>query len=579
MLVFISIFLKINILKNRVKIDMENEKKKLYISYSWEEDGIEEWIEKFICNIGSDIKIVYDKDRLYKKGADIDRFVHDNMTSADFIAIIVTPSYIKKANKLYTEGTPRSWVEVENDYILQRFHNRKETLFPIIAVNNENDIKLPNTIPTISYYDMSSPNKYIFELERLKKIICSNSKDFKIKKTSSLLKEELNKENGVVLKVFCKGELPQLNAILCVGQNEIYLNHKEMINIFLLKYSNNSCYEHYTDSIATDIFKVNISKTEFDIIQKIINKNLYKYLKEIRYYEKKYETSQYPLSENGNYYKLFCVKKDLWNKLIKVANEHDWDKGNSKWHIFQYNLNMIHVFSPVISYNPKYNSGEHAIFRAYNNENIGDDEVDICINIDDLVGYDNNGQNISIQDKWGVNTAAVWLIKTFIPFALNNRVINFNSGLVKSYMLSNIDVFSKLQEFCAEYRCKVTKDEMEVLVQTLVYCLQKKYPVNEYNYIRSKLVIESLDLHQNEQKIANDIIDYLKSKRFLTRINDNNNSSLADNVLRCIRVFTDTYSTSKLSEIDYKLIKKMNKSLINKMRIINLLDKYCIDLE
>lgn len=203
-------------------------KKELYISYCWS-DNIDEWINKFCDKLKDDVCIILDKDRMKNGTTDILRFISDNIKRADYIAIIFTSEYKKRADLEYRDEN-RSWVEIENDYIIERFQTRKKTLLPIVALSNQGEICIPSNISSLSYYDLSSPQKYDSEILRIKqalKIDDSNQqpKEFHANESKSIEKYDEKLE----LQVNCTGIIPRLSSAVNFSNSTIYLDHIETI--------------------------------------------------------------------------------------------------------------------------------------------------------------------------------------------------------------------------------------------------------------------------------------------------------------------------------------------------------------
>lgn len=548
--------------------------KELYISYCWD-DNIDEWINKLYDDLKDDVKIILDKDKMKDGTTDISRFISDNMKRADYIAIIVTPEYKRKADIEYRDGN-RSWVEIENDYIIERYQTRKKTLLPIVALNNQGEIRIPNNISSLSYYDLSSPQKYESEILRIKQVLKLDdnkqvNQKFNINESISAEPDDENLE----LQVNSTGIIPRLSSAVNFFKSTIYLDHIETVNLFLTKYVNCSWIDSDEKRFFNDKLSISINDSDKKILLDKIDTEIEKYINQLQKYEATFEIDLYDMIEAHYQYKLIKIEKFFWKKLIEVANEYDWDKGKSEWNIFQMNLNIIHVFSPAISYNKNYNSGEHAIFYAYKDDSLSRDDVVIYIDTNDMVGYHYEDSKMNKRDRWGVRTAAEWLNHKFIPFVCKKYNFNVGDVISRNYKHDSEEIFSEMQIFYMQNKVKVTREEVNNLIKSLSYCLAKKYPYDDYNYMSSKLAMESIDLNEDSQSIAQNIVKYINSSMFTNRIRDCNNNSLADDLLRCIKVFTDSYSTSKLDVSEYKYITLLNRSLISKMKKINLLRKYC----
>lgn len=553
-------------------------KKKIYISYSWEEKENKRWIIRLKNDLRDEnLEIIFDQDELDKGTVNIDRFISDNMSDADFIVIVITPSYINKSN-MKNDGNgnrERSWVEVENDYIIKRKHNNSKSLIPIIMEKKKGNV-LPDNIVGLTYYDMSDEDLYKKELHRIRNIIHSE----KVKLNIPLITREYQISDLINLDIDIifnfKDNPPQVSAVVQYGKASLYLEQNQVLSLFLIVSKNNTCINEETSNtkvLRTEYFSLPIRQSQHTQAINKIEQGVNEYLKRVINYEALFEVDKFELIDASYSYKLLSIERKFWNLLISVANEFDWDNGETDWNIFQRNDYYIHVFSPIISHNKKYNSGEHAIYRAKKNENVNNDIVDIYVSVRDIVGA--SKIEISERKSWGIRKAYNWLKEEFIPFVCLKKNLKVNDFIYSGFSKREEDVFSQMQYFYMSSKAYVNYDEIITLRNVLCFCLRKKYPKEDFNYIISKLGLNGIDLQKEPFEISELIIENLHNDKFVSKIEKMyNNCSLADDILRCIKVFTDDISRYKLDDFDMSYIIKISNDLIKKMQDVELIEKY-----
>lgn len=553
-------------------------RKKIYISYSWEEKEIKQRITHIKNDLSDEnLEIIFDQDELEKGTVNIDRFISDNMTDADFIVIVITPSYINKSNIKYdgNGNKTRSWVEVENDYIIKRIHNNSKSLIPII-LEKDKSRTLPDNIGGLTYYDMSSEELYKNELEKIRNIILSEE----VKYNTSTISLDYPISNLINLEVDItldfKDNPPQVSAVFQYGEACLYLEHIQVMSLFLMILKNKTYISEETSNhkaLRTEYFNLPLNQSQHTQIINKIEKGIKEYLKRIINYEALFEVDKFEVIDSSYSYKLLSIERKYWDLLISSANELDWDNGKTNWNIFQRNDYYIHVFSPIVSYNKKYDSGEHAIYRAMKNENIKNDIVDIFVSIRDIAG----GSKIEISERksWGIRKAYKWLKEEFIPLVCTKHNLSVSDFIYSDVSKSEEDVFSQMQYFYMCSKAYVNYDEIIVLREILRFCLRKKWPKEDFDYINSKLGIGNIDLKKEPFEISELIIEYLDSDKFVSKINKmGSNCSLADDILRCIKVFTDDFSRYKLDNFDLNYIMEISNDQIKKMQNIVTIEKY-----
>ncbi|WP_188039234.1 TIR domain-containing protein [Heliobacterium chlorum] len=559
------------------------DKIKIYISYSWAEEDNEVWVDKLIHDLYDEkLELVFDKNEINKgTSRDIDRFVYDNMLDSDYIIIIITPSYIEKANLKYDPTKERSWVEKETDYIIKRFHNDKESLIPILYKRKDNRVELPKSVSGLSYYDMSNQEMYDTELKRIKEIISRRKSDNEKNEVKGKLIHYSASANQDIDMSYYYSEYPvRISSTISYGNLAFYLNHNQTVELFLKSYKETLNIKNNLISFNTNAFNMLVPSGVYKKLNNKVFKNKNLLLNKLKEFEAKFEVTNFDLIDNKYKYKLLRIGREHWKLLISVANEYDWELNKTKWNIFQHNNDYIHVYTPTTLNDVGLNRGEHAIFRAEKDKHLLNDDVNIYISINDITKNRFEEVKINKSDSWGVRTAYTWLTNSFIPFICDKNRIRVEDFIKQDYykLFYNDDIFSKMQSFYSLSNVIVSYDEIIILRDILCFCLNRVHPVMDYYYIASKISAPKFDNSDSPNIISRKIIDYLGGKRFESIINlDGNNSQLADSLLRCIRVFTDLnaeYKQYKLNSEDLTYIENLAINLIIKMKEIQLLEKY-----
>jgi hypothetical protein len=110
---------------------------------------------------------------------------------------------------------------------------------------------------------------------------------------------------------------------------------------------------------------------------------------------------------------LASVEQGLWQAMLEFAQEHNVDKGDGPWHMFDGNPGSLKVYSRTAS--DRFDSGYHAILYAYERGSIWlpwESRVDI--------GWDfpsgfNSTPHIAARASWDAEFTHDWLLAEFIP--------------------------------------------------------------------------------------------------------------------------------------------------------------------
>lgn len=161
--------------KNRSKT---NTVRKVFLSYSWDDNNHQEWVKqlaKDLCEENKNLSIntILDVNDLVL-GDQITHFMEQSIANSDYVIIICTPMYKKKADNR-TGG-----VGYEDSIITGELYNRnnQRKYIPILARGSWTD-----SIPTWAIgklgVDMTTHEKYLCGLEKLKETIKKGDLDDK----------------------------------------------------------------------------------------------------------------------------------------------------------------------------------------------------------------------------------------------------------------------------------------------------------------------------------------------------------------------------------------------------------------
>ncbi|NFT07201.1 hypothetical protein FDF26_09005 [Clostridium botulinum] len=549
----------------------------MYVSYSWDDKGNKERVKKLVLSLNDLLKneysIIFDQDIFNKQTQDVNRFIVDNIVEADIVIIFVTPSYVIKADRhddgYGNQNNKRSGVEIETSYILDRKHQKKKSIITVL-LDGDN---LPKYIKELSFIREKTDEDITETLSKRIKSFVKERESVCIDINNEKLKviDESDIEN-IDIEFSYENEPARLCGALWLSNNYFTLEHYQIMHLFkkiasedaTSNLDNKKVYSFYCNYF-------NIEFKTYDLYENFITKihnAMCTYLESISDFEAKYEIySRYPM--NNNYeFKLATVDKNIWIEMLRFANSFDWDNGKSEWNIFQRNDYYMHIFSPGISYNTKYDPCEHTILYGINKEDFHSNDVDIYVKVKDIV-YNSKTNKIDKRKTWSVDMTYKWFKKEFVPFFCKNKKYSKDIIYFEDSYIQKEDIFSQAQMFYMSNRAGVNKNELKQLREVLIFCLNKRSSGGDLGYIINKLGI------RENLKTDDEIIQYLESDKFNKNLMESNyNSSIADDILRCIRSFTDDFSTHKINENDLEYLTKKIHSLVEKMNIVNLLDKY-----
>ncbi len=293
--------------------------------------------------------------------------------------------------------------------------------------------------------------------------------------------------------------------------------------------------------------KLRLSGDDINKFCQVIDTYADKYIETICKIEDRLNTHRYPVSKRKNNYKLIVVTNEQWKQLIDFANEHDVDKGISKWHIFDRNRCFIKVYTN--KQHNRYNIGYHAFFNCEMDEDIvlypALASKNICITwglVEDV--YGESIERINEAESWNADIAYRWLINELLPEVFGKKRTFIKKARKIDEYLRNIDieyisylkykqlhtiedlreVIEQLQNFYHYHphnKYRIDKIDFDGIYNSILLCLNKSEKV-DLHYICGKLclyrcnsikelikAIETVIIGNNEETVNGFDIDYL----------------------------------------------------------------------
>jgi hypothetical protein len=142
-----------------------NNEKKIFISYSWDNEinnEHKEWVDKIALDLSKEFNIEYDK--FLKYGMSPNQYMKHNILSSDYVIIIFSPNYKTKVNSEIQTGASTEFSIIKEDLFRKMSHGK---YIPILKVGSKND-SIPEMMQDSIYFDFTKVNQY---QERIKELI------------------------------------------------------------------------------------------------------------------------------------------------------------------------------------------------------------------------------------------------------------------------------------------------------------------------------------------------------------------------------------------------------------------------
>lgn len=276
---------------------MSNTRKKVFISYSWDNIEHQQWVSKLASDLMKTygIEVILDQFEL-SAGKDLTHFMENSIEKADKVLVILSPSYKTKAE------SRESGVGYETSMISQEIFESPITnvkFIPVLRLGNATTSS-PKFLKSKLYHSMIDDKNYNYQLYDLAKIIYDNDliekpelvpiPDFKIHTVDPIIElanslkreEDLNREIDNILRSHQGGEianneLQKLTDIL-KSKIEMYQNTTDLRfgyqtdrNQFILSCSSNSVSFYWQKDYYSTADKLILLVKYWDGIIKIKN--------------------------------------------------------------------------------------------------------------------------------------------------------------------------------------------------------------------------------------------------------------------------------------------------------------------
>ena len=132
----------------------------IFISYCWENEEHEKWVEKFAKDLSTDFNVLFDKN--LPLGFDLSKFMEESVDKADKVLIVTTPRYKERADER-TKGVGYEASLISNDIITDQ---NKPKFIPVIRIGTKEE-SYPRFLGNRKGIDMTDDSKYSQNLDTL----------------------------------------------------------------------------------------------------------------------------------------------------------------------------------------------------------------------------------------------------------------------------------------------------------------------------------------------------------------------------------------------------------------------------
>ncbi|MBL1198035.1 MAG: hypothetical protein FWK04_02835 [Nostoc sp. GBBB01] len=249
-------------------------------------------------------------------------------------------------------------------------------------------------------------------------------------------------------KAFAEGncEIDFSNIIL--RNLKITLNHQDILNQLMIGLNTQidwSC-RLFLKQLDTDTFQVNLGKitlilSELEALDLCfcVDVVCQEYKKSIIEFENSLETWDFEFVEVANFrgFILFSVGEKLWKLMLQFADEFDYSKGKSEWHLFNREDISIRVSRGI---------RDHAFILPKIDNHLSltsNNKINILYKINDVyLQFMKKGkvtyweQDIGVKGTWTARYTKHWLLEKYIPQVISYYLQKFQ--LSESELLAEI---------------------------------------------------------------------------------------------------------------------------------------------
>ncbi|MFN6461866.1 MAG: type I restriction enzyme HsdR N-terminal domain-containing protein [Nostoc sp. DedVER02] len=140
---------------------------------------------------------------------------------------------------------------------------------------------------------------------------------------------------------------------------------------------------------------------------------------------------------------LFSVRQELWNLMQQFANEFDYTKGKSEWHLFHRNNMSIRVSGGIRDHTFIFSKIDINSSLLPNNQiNIIYELNDVNLQSIDREKFTSWQQDIGVRGTWTARYTKQWLLEKYIP-----KVINYYS---QESQISEAEWLAKITNYTSD---------------------------------------------------------------------------------------------------------------------------------
>ncbi|HCG8251658.1 TPA: toll/interleukin-1 receptor domain-containing protein [Vibrio parahaemolyticus] len=158
--------------------------KRLFISYSWEDQSHDDWVEKLAHSLDQypDIHVIWDKYDL-NSSVDKNHFMEQGVFTADYMLVVATKTYVEKANSRAGGVGIETFMSVSRHWE-QMLDEQKKRTHSIVILKDKGQV--PNYLKGHCYIDFTDNAQFEQSLEELLKEINKTRKISRPKKVTHL---------------------------------------------------------------------------------------------------------------------------------------------------------------------------------------------------------------------------------------------------------------------------------------------------------------------------------------------------------------------------------------------------------
>jgi hypothetical protein len=304
------------------------------------------------------------------------------------------------------------------------------------------------------------------------------------------------------------------------------INTKLSLNLrdFILHSSKINKDTYYVDLSNT---RIPLEKEEVEQLIKIIDDFASVYLNECKDLYLKLNKNIFENSDDKSL-RLFKIPKSLWFKLMSFCWEFDYQKGDSKWHIFDSSGSFIKIFDK-----------EKSEFRAFiipereSNKFLISNSDDVWLVWTDEFFWEKSLENIEAKKIWSPLFTYNWLTEEFIPYVIyhngEERERNFLRRKISANSFEGFQKNFNIRDY-SSYLPTIKNNDYTNLLSTIsdLQTFYSTHRIDYYNTKNLKNLYKSLIIILQKSNIDQSGLNYIG--RTLNISNKDNKETIIHNI-------------------------------------------------